>query len=126
MKETLWVAFGGALGSSARYLLSDYILQHTLQHKFPYGTFAVNISGCLLAGIIMGIAEKHDLISPDIRLFLFTGIIGGFTTFSAFGAEVFHLLRRGDTLIAFSYILFSILCGVTVLFLAYSSIPLKK
>lgn len=126
MKEILLVAVGGALGSVARYSLSGYILHHTLQHKFPYGTFAVNVIGCLLAGILVGLAEKHDLISMEGRIFLLTGILGGFTTFSAFGVETIHLIRRGDFLVASSYVVFSVLCGVAALSVAYYLVPFRK
>lgn len=125
MKELLLVALGGALGSGARYSLSGFILHHTLHSKFPYGTFAVNVIGCLLAGILVGLAEKHDLISMEGRLFLLTGILGGFTTFSAFGVETIHLLRRGDFLVASSYVVFSVACGLAALWLAYYFIPQK-
>jgi len=126
MKEILLVAVGGALGSAARYSLSGFILHHTLQHKFPYGTFAVNVIGCLLAGVLVGLAEKHDLISMEGRIFLLTGILGGFTTFSAFGVETIHLLRRGDFLVASSYVVFSVVCGLAALWLTYYFIPLRK
>jgi fluoride exporter len=126
MKELLLVAVGGALGSAARYSLSGFILHHTLQQKFPYGTFAVNVIGCLLAGVLVGLAEKHDLISMEGRLFLLVGILGGFTTFSAFGVETIHLIRRGDLLVASSYVVFSVLCGLAALWLAYYFVPFKK
>src|SRR6185503_13238615 len=126
MKEILLVAVGGALGSAARYSMSGFILHHTLQHKFPYGTFAVNVIGCLLAGVLVGLAEKHDLISMEGRIFLLTGILGGFTTFSAFGVETIHLLRRGDFLVASSYVVFSVVCGLAALWLTYYFIPLRK
>ena len=126
MKEILLVAVGGALGSAARYSMSGFILHHTLQHKFPYGTFAVNVIGCLLAGVLVGLAEKHDLISMEGRIFLRTGILGGFTTFSAFGVETIHLLRRGDFLVASSYVVFSVVCGLAALWLTYYFIPLRK
>jgi fluoride exporter len=126
MKEILLVAIGGALGSAARYSLSGFILHHTLQHKFPYGTFAVNVIGCLLAGILVGLAEKHDLISMEGRIFLLTGILGGFTTFSAFGVETIHLIRRGDFLVASSYVVFSVVCGLAALCLAYYFVPFRK
>ena len=126
MKEWLLVALGGALGSGARYSLSAFILDHTLQARFPYGTFAVNVIGCLLAGILVGLADKYNLISPEGRLFLITGILGGFTTFSAFGVETIHLLRRGDFLVASSYVVFSVVCALAALWLAYYYIPLRK
>src|SRR4051812_26749834 len=84
MKEMLLVAAGGGLGACARYAMSGWVLHFTAQSKLPWGTFSVNVLGCLVAGILMALAEKYELISPEARLFLFTGILGGFTTFSAF------------------------------------------
>lgn len=120
IKSILLVAAGGAVGSVARYLLSGAVLHQTLQWRFPLGTFAVNIIGCFLIGILAGMAIKEDFFTAYTRVFLFTGIIGGFTTFSAFGLETFHLLRRGEVLVAASYIALSILVGLLVLWLGYS------
>lgn len=115
----LLVAIGGGLGAVARYALSGWILPHTLQQKFPWPTFAVNVLGCLAAGILFAAAAKHDVFSPHLRLFLFTGLLGGFTTFSAFGLETAHLLKRGDVGVAAAYVLFSVLCGVAVIAVTY-------
>lgn len=111
----LLVAVGGGLGAVARYALSGWILPFTVQQKFPWPTFAVNLLGCLIAGLLFALAAKHDVLSPNLRLFLFTGLLGGFTTFSAFGLETAHLLKRGDVGVAAAYVLFSVLCGVAVI-----------
>jgi CrcB protein len=115
----LWVALGGGLGALARYGLSGWLLQYSAQQKFPWPTFVVNVSGCLIAGILFALAAKHEILSPSMRLFLFTGVLGGFTTFSAFGLETAHLLKRGDVLIAATYVLGSVACGLTAIILAY-------
>jgi CrcB protein len=119
MMAWLLVALGGGLGACARYALSGLILPYTVQAKFPWPTFTVNVLGCFLAGLLFAIAEKYNVFSPNLRLFLFTGVLGGFTTFSAFGIETFYLLRRGDYLIAGAYVLFSVLFGLSALFLAH-------
>ena len=75
------------MGAVARFALSGWLLPHTLQQKFPWPTFAVNVLGCLVPGTLFAFAAKHDAFSPNLRLFLFTGVLGGFTTFSAFGLE---------------------------------------
>ena len=91
------------------------MLHHTMMSKFPWSTFAVNVLGCLLIGILSGAAEKSDVIGPAARLFLFTGLLGGFTTFSAFGFETFYLLRRGEIVMAALYATASVLvCLVAV------------
>lgn len=119
MNALLMVAAGGALGSVARYLLSGWTLQHTLEWRFPLGTFLVNMIGCLAVGVLGGLVVKHDLFSAETRLFLFTGVAGGFTTFSAFGLETFHLLRRDEVLVACSYVAASVVAGLFVLWLGF-------
>lgn len=125
MKAILLVALGGAVGSVARYKLSGYVLHHTIDWRFPAGTFAVNVVGCLVAGVLAGLAEKHDLLSPDTRLLLFTGVLGGFTTFSAFGLETMHLLKRGDVAVAAANVVLSVLAGLAALWLGMSAASLK-
>ena len=115
MKSILLVALGGGLGSVARFKLSAWVLAHSTDWKFPLGTFVVNVAGCLIAGLAAGLAERYHLFSPEARLFIFVGILGGFTTFSAFGLETVFLLRRGDVWIAALNVFGSVLCGVLAL-----------
>lgn len=117
MKAILLVALGGAAGSVARYKLSGWILHHTLDWRFPAGTFAVNVAGCLLAGALAGLAEKHELFTSEARLLLLTGLLGGFTTFSAFGLETMYLLRKGEVLVAGSNVVLSVAAGLLALWL---------
>jgi len=122
MKAVLLVALGGALGSVARYKLSGYVMQHALDWRFPLGTFTVNVLGCLTAGIIAGLAEKHAMFSADTRVLLFAGLLGGFTTFSAFGLETVHLLKRGDVAIAAANVVLSVIAGLAALWLGMAAI----
>lgn len=115
----LWVAAGGALGSVARYVVSAVVLARLAAWRFPVGTFAVNIAGCLLIGVLAALTLKHDLFTPSTRLFLFTGVAGGFTTFSSFGLETFQLLRRGEVLWAGSYVVASVVVGLLALWLGF-------
>lgn len=117
MKGLLLVAAGGALGSIARYKLSGYVLHHTMDWRFPAGTFAVNVIGCLLTGLLAGLAAHRDIFSPEVRLLLFTGVLGGFTTFSAFGFETMFLLKRGDVLVATANIVLSVAAGLVAMWL---------
>ena len=117
MTNILLVGLGGFIGSVARYKLGGWILHLTVQEKFPFGTFAVNIAGCLVAGVLAGLVEKHELFSAETRLFLFTGLLGGFTTFSAFGLETMFLLRRGEPWVAAIYAGASVLLGVVAVWL---------
>lgn len=83
--------------------------------KFPLGTFVVNVLGCLIAGFLIGLAETHDFLTPELRLLAFTGFLGGFTTFSAFGVETVSLLQKGETAVAASYVALSVVCGLAAL-----------
>ena len=118
MKAVLLVALGGAFGCVARYKLGALVLQHTAAWKFPAGTFAVNVIGCLIAGLLIGLGENRPFLSPEARLLVFTGFLGGFTTFSAFGVETVALLQRGDYGVAAAYVGLSVLCGVAGLWIA--------
>jgi CrcB protein len=115
MKALLLVAVGGSMGAVARFKLGTWVLSYNPDGKFPAGTFVVNIVGCLIAGVLVGLAEKYNLFSDDAHLFLFVGLLGGFTTFSAFGAETVALMRRGDLAIAGWYVGLSVLCGIVML-----------
>jgi CrcB protein len=117
MKAILLVALGGAAGSVARYKVSGWMLHQTMDWRFPAGTFTVNVAGCLLAGLLAGLAEKHELLSADARLLLFTGLLGGFTTFSAFGLETMYLLRKGELLVAGANVALSVAAGLLALWI---------
>ena len=117
MTNILLVGLGGFIGSVARYKLGGWVLHMTAHEKFPFGTFAVNVAGCLVAGVLAGLVEKHELFSAETRLFLFTGLLGGFTTFSAFGLETMFLLRRGEPWVAAIYAGASVLLGVIAVWL---------
>lgn len=123
MKELLLVAFGGALGSVARWTLGGAILHHTVNWRFPLGTFTVNVVGCIVAGLIAGLIIKQDMFSASTRVFLLTGVMGGFTTFSAFGLESMYLARRGEFAIMALYISLSVIAAVGGLLLALRMIP---
>lgn len=116
----LLVAIGGALGSMARYGLSALIVRQVNPVHFPWGTFSVNILGCLFAGVFLVAAEQFPALNQEARLFIVTGLLGGFTTFSAFGIETLSLIRRGELLIAFSYASLSVILGVCAMWLAYT------
>ncbi|GIV37537.1 MAG: putative fluoride ion transporter CrcB [Cyclobacteriaceae bacterium] len=85
---------GGALGSLARYMLSGWVQAKTGQ-LFPLGTLTVNLTGCFFIGLLWGFFEESDVV-PHFRVFIFIGLLGGFTTFSSFGLESVNLLREGN------------------------------
>jgi CrcB protein len=93
----LAVGVGGALGAIARYLLGGAV-HRLLPGFFPYGTFVVNVTGCIVFGLIAGLAESRFVIGPTGRAFVLVGVLGGYTTFSSFAFESFELLRSGQLL----------------------------
>ena len=94
VRNFLLVGTGGFLGAVSRYYLSGLVLQATTASRFPWGTLVVNVSGCAAIGIVAGIAELQHAVSPGARLFLITGVLGGYTTFSAFAYETYFLGRE--------------------------------
>ena len=118
IKYILLIGTGGFIGSVLRFYISK-LFQNIAFSSFPYGTFTVNVLGCLLIGIIFGIAEKGTWLSPEWRMFLTVGLCGGFTTFSTFSSENFQLLRDGQLLYVFLYTSLSILLGFMAVYLGY-------
>jgi len=94
MKQLLLVFIGGGFGSVLRYLLGKYL--NNPESGIPYGTFAANIIGSLLIGIILGLAAKNEALDQNQTLLLATGFCGGFTTFSTFAYENHVFLKNGD------------------------------
>ena len=108
MKILLLVGSGSFLGGIMRYLLSQYLNKPV---GYPWGTLCANLAGCLLIGFFYGLLEKHIL--PFVWMpFLVTGLLGGFTTFSAFSLETFQLVKQGLFLQAMFYVCLSIMGGI--------------
>ncbi|MGN6194390.1 MAG: fluoride efflux transporter CrcB [Ginsengibacter sp.] len=120
MKIILFVGLGSFIGGISRYLVSLFI-QNKVLSTFPYGTLAVNIIGCFLIGIIYGFSDRGNM-NVEWRLFLATGIMGGFTTFSSFSNETVSMLRDAQYLQAFSYVAFSVIVGLAATFAGISLI----
>jgi CrcB protein len=96
LQQALLVGAGGFFGSILRYTISGFVQRVLPLSGFPSGTLVVNIVGCLGIGILSGLAESRQIISPETRLFLVIGLLGGFTTFSTFAYEGFEMLRDGE------------------------------
>ncbi len=111
----LLVGAGGFLGSIARYLVAIWLTDH-FPSAFPYGTFAVNILGCLLIGIIFGLGQRFEWLTPELILFLATGFCGGFTTFSSFSLENLNLLQNSNYLSFGIYAISSFTIGILAVF----------
>ena len=112
----LIVGLGGGAGSILRYLCQKWI-NESYQHNFPLATFLVNVSGCLLIGIFYALGEKGNILSPQTRLLLVTGLCGGFTTFSTFAFENMNLLRTGDHFYFFLYAVGSLVLGIAAVYI---------
>lgn len=111
IKNILLVGIGGGLGSIARYLCQKWFAGNYIS-AFPWGTFAVNIFGCLLIGIFWGITFKNFESNETGKLFLMTGLCGGFTTFSAYSLEGIGLLKEQKFGLFFMYVGASVLLGL--------------
>ncbi len=118
MKTLLLIGSGSFVGGVLRYLLSQ-LIQIKTDSSFPVGTLGVNIIGCFLIGLIVGYIDKENL-GVEWRFLLVTGLLGGFTTFSAFSMESINLLREGQIGFALSYIALSIILGLSATFFAIS------
>lgn len=113
----LWlVALGGALGAVARAVLSTAILSRWPSH-WPVGTIVVNVTGCLLLGLFIGILATRPQLSPAWRAFTAVGVLGAFTTFSTFEHETLVLLQRGDAGSAVGNVAISLIAGLAAVWM---------
>jgi CrcB protein len=115
----LLIAAGGALGSVARHLMSTFVLRAS-GSLLGVGTFAVNVVGCIVFGVIAGLAERRFVFGPEARLFLLVGVLGGFTTFSSFAFESVQLLRDGQFVAASVNIVGQVVAGLAGLWVAFA------
>ncbi|WP_296150350.1 fluoride efflux transporter CrcB [uncultured Flavobacterium sp.] len=115
-KSIVLVGLGGGIGSIFRFLTGFYVSKY-FPSKFPLGTFAVNLIGCFLVGLLMGYFEKNNLIDSDMKLLFVTGFCGGYTTFSAFGYENVSLFQSNNSLLTFGYIGASLIFGLLAVWL---------
>jgi CrcB protein len=115
MVPELIVGLGGFLGAIARYKVSSALLHWYGAEGFPLGTFVVNILGCLLIGVSVGLSARVTFFDQQARLLFVTGFLGSFTTFSAFGLETFYLIKRSEMMLAGSNVVLSITCGLFAL-----------
>ncbi|NBS13454.1 MAG: fluoride efflux transporter CrcB [Verrucomicrobia bacterium] len=117
MSSDLWrhalaAMVGGGVASLLRFSVGAWVVHLYPNEKIPWATLAVNWLGCLVVGLIYGWASDRWWMGLHMRHLLVTGFLGGFTTFSAFGVETILLFRRGESLLAWSYILASVAGGL--------------
>lgn len=115
MKQLFLVFIGGGIGSTLRFVIGKWL--NSSSDGIPYGTFAANILGSLLIGVILGLAAKNDSLSPSQTLFFATGFCGGFTTFSTFAYENHVFLKSGDFTSFAIYTIGSFIVGFIAVFL---------
>ena len=117
MKSFLLVFLGGGLGSGLRYLVTITMNQYS--KVLPFGTFTVNMLGCLLIGLILGYAQRENTLTSNQTILLATGICGGFTTFSAFANENLELIKNGEIFNFSFYTIGSVLIGILAIFIGF-------
>ncbi len=109
----LWVALGGALGSMARFWLTGTVAEFT-GLRFPWGTLLINVLGSFVIGLVAGLTLGPERLGwhPDVRIFVMTGLCGGFTTFSAFSLQTVELVQSGEVAFAGVYAVASVVLCV--------------
>ncbi|TWU29305.1 fluoride efflux transporter CrcB [Bythopirellula polymerisocia] len=114
----LFIALGGAGGSLLRYAMTGWV-QRIAPGTFPLGTLSVNILGCFALGLLAGFFAGPQLVREEIRIGLTVGLLGGFTTFSTFGLESFHLANGGEFRLAMMNMLLNCVFGISAVLLGY-------
>lgn len=120
MYNILLVGIGGFIGSILRYLVNLGIYRLLEYPTFPFGTMIVNLTGCLIIGLLGGFAENRAGFSPELRLFLFIGILGGYTTFSSFGYDTLGLLRDSQLFYAFLNVAVQVVVGMAAVWIGFA------
>jgi CrcB protein len=118
MQKTIFIALAGLVGTLLRYWLAGFVARQ-YGETFPWGTMAVNLIGCLVTGAVFFVTEERLLLSTTVRTVILIGLLGGFTTFSAYGLQTFTLLRDGEVGLAMLNVATSNILGVVMVWLGY-------
>jgi CrcB protein len=118
IRELLLVGTGGFIGAVSRYAVGGWA-HRWFGAGFPWGTLIVNVLGCLAIGFLSGLAESRQVFSPEFRLLLFIGLLGGFTTFSSFGYETIAFARDGEISLAALNVLVQVVLGLGAVYGGY-------
>ncbi len=118
--KLLLIGAGGFIGSVLRYVIGGSVQTLSQSIGFPYGTLAVNILGCFCMGFLSELFDTRAFMGPDTRAFLVVGVLGGFTTFSAFGNETMNLIRDGEATLALMNVGAQVLLGLGAVWLGYT------
>lgn len=117
MLKLLAIGCGGFIGAVMRYLISGLVQNFSGSIRFPFGTLAVNVLGCLFIGLLVYLVETRSVLSASTRLFVFIGLLGSFTTFSTFGNETLELLRDSKTTLALVNVGAQLILGLAAVWL---------
>ncbi len=117
--HALLVGTGGFLGSICRFGAGGIVFRLLGSTGLPYGTLLVNVAGCFAIGVLGGSGDSRQLIGSEFRLFFFIGVLGGFTTFSAFGYETLALVRAGDPSRAVVNVALNVVVGLLAVWAGY-------
>lgn len=120
-RSMLVVGLGSFVGGALRYALSVW-MKPLCAHGFPWATLAVNLLGCAVFGVVMGLFSRYSSPPHTVCLLLTTGVCGGFTTFSTFAYEGMQLLHQGNIMLCAVYVLLSVVIGLALAALAYWSV----
>ena len=120
IRDIVIVGIGSGIGGICRYLIS--LAMNHAGNGFPWGTFAVNVAGCLLIGILWGVTNRFQNVSPSLSLFLMVGFCGGFTNFSTFSKEGLTMLQANNYILFSLYAIGSVLLGIMAVALGYKII----
>ena len=121
MTDLLLVGLGGFIGAATRYGVILGVSRLAGQPSFPWGVLTVNVAGSLLIGVLAGLAETRQLFGPGVRLFLFVGVLGGFTTFSAITNDTLTLLRNAAYFSAAANVLLTVGLGLAAVAVGYAA-----
>ena len=121
IKSLLFVGIGSFIGGVLRYSIST-LVKSSAGNAFPWGTLAVNLLGCFLFGVVYALFAKYSTHSSNVYLLLTTGVLGGFTTFSAFAHESVQMLQGGNLLAFISYVGASLVAGLLLVVFGYWSV----
>lgn len=124
MKNFLYIGFAAAIGAWSRWGIG--ILLNTLHPIYPMGTLTVNLAGAYLMGISMGAFELFSDLSPNLKLIINIGFLGGLTTFSAFTAEIFQLLQKNELVASVTLIALHVVGSVLMAYLGWLSVGFIK
>lgn len=119
MLNVLIAGLGGFAGTIMRYTLNNAIYKWLDAPLYPFGTLTINILGCFFIGLIASLTESRITLTPEIRIFIQIGLLGGFTTFSTFGYETFALLRDGQFVLGLGNVVLQVVIGIFAVWLGY-------